>query len=134
MSGATLTFLGVVIVAFAGLAGTLGAQRIISRANRASEADRLDLEERKVNREDFDAITRELRTSLAEMDRKLNAAESAREAAETRANLADSRAERAETRALRAERAAQRLEKRVTQLEAVLRENGMPIPPHPLSA
>lgn len=142
MSAALWTFLGLAFVALCGTAGAIGAQRVIARANRATAADQLvvqqradadrhELEERKVNREDFDAITRELRASLAEMDRKLNAAESAREAAETRANLADRRAERAEERARLAERAAQRLERRVSQLETVLRENGMPIPPQP---
>lgn len=145
MSAAWLTFLGIVFVALCGLAGTIGAQRVIARANRATaaeqiaaqkkaDADRHDLEERKVNREDFDAITRELRTSIAELRIELNAAESAREAAETRANLADTRAERAEARALKAERAAQRLEHRVTQLEDVLRANDMTIPPQPASA
>lgn len=126
--------LGTVVVALSGLAGVLGASWISNRSTTRAQVAANELEERKVNREDFDAITRELRASLVEMDRKLNAAESAREAAETRANLADARAERAEARAAAAERAAQRLEKRVSQLEDVLRANDMTIPPQPASA
>jgi chromosome segregation ATPase len=131
VSPALLTFVGIVFVALCGLAGTIGAQRVIARANRdtaadqlaaqrKADADRHELEERKVNREDFDAITRELRASLAEMDRKLTLAEQARNTAESRAATAEQRADR--------------LERRVTQLEEVLRENHMTIPPQPASA
>lgn len=138
MSAAWIALIGVVFAGLCTVAGGVGAQRVIARANRATAADQLaaqakadqdrnDLEERKVNREDFDAITRELRASIAELRMELNAAESAREAAEQRALLSDRRAERAEER-------ARLLERRVSQLESILRDNGMPIPPHPMTA
>ena len=92
------------------------------RQTRASHKDTMVLEERRVGREEFDSVTRELRESLD--DEK-----TARIAAEQRAQSAETRSVEAERRAVEAEQRAVRTERRVTQLEGALRAAEIPVPP-----
>lgn len=67
MNGEALAFAGTALVAICGLAGVLGASWISNRAAARQRAAQTAIDERKVDRDEFDSITRELRASLAEV-------------------------------------------------------------------
>jgi septal ring factor EnvC (AmiA/AmiB activator) len=98
MSPAVLTFAGVAFVAVCGLAGSLGASWISKRAADRQRAAQNAIDERKVDREEFDSLTRELRTSLNDVRTELAEERTARRESDRRAMAAEERAERAEQR------------------------------------
>lgn len=80
------------------------------------------LSERVVDREDFDAVMNRMQKALDRADVRIGQLETKLEAeGEAR--------QRAEHRAERAEKRAYALERRVTQLEQVLRDNDITVPP-----
>ena len=72
MTAALITLAGVVIVALAGLAGTIGSSWMTKRSNDNAAVRAAQLEERKVNREDFDAITKNLWQSITDLNGRLD--------------------------------------------------------------
>lgn len=98
MSPAALTLAGVALVAFCGLAGTLGASWISNRAAAQQRAAQTLIDERKVNLEEFNALKQELRESLTDVKAELLAEHDARLASDARAEAAEKRAEKAEAR------------------------------------
>jgi flagellar biosynthesis GTPase FlhF len=114
-------------------AASLGVGLLTYRNNRAGMTATNAIENRKVDQSEFDSITRELRASLVDVRRDLDEEREMREKADERAAAAEQRAQRAEERADAAERKSAevtgRLTKRVEQLEQVLRENDMTVPP-----
>lgn len=129
MSATLITAAAAVLVALCGGAGAIGASWISTRATKRATANQLTLDERKVDREDFDAITTNLWKALAETNTKLETAEKARATAELRATEAERRAASAEQRAGQAEDRALQLDRRVGQLEDAMRDAHIPIPP-----
>lgn len=90
MNGPVLTFLGVAVVAFSGLAGTLGASWISKRSSERAQEN----EGRKIGRDEFDSFTRELRLSITDLKAELASERAARGAAEERAERAERRIDR----------------------------------------
>jgi chromosome segregation ATPase len=111
-----VTGLGVVIVAIL----TTRANRKGERATEALGRQQAELNERVVDREDFESIVEQLRTSLADVRAELAQVKTDLEAEATARRAAERRATAAERRADAAERKATDLEERVTHLE---REN-----------
>lgn len=97
MSPAALTLAGVAFVAVCGLAGTIGASWISKRAGDRQRAAQNAIDERKVDREEFDSLTRELRSSLTDVRAELATEREARRAAEQRAERAEQRIDRIAT-------------------------------------
>lgn len=140
MSAAALTLVGTVVVALSGMAGVLGASWISKRASERANVQVAAIEERAnarasavaervVDREDFDAVMTRMDRELDRSDKRMGELEGRLELEVTARAKAEERAIQAEERALQAEARAQRLERRVTQLEAILRAEGMTIPP-----
>ncbi len=94
MTSGMLTFLGVVVVALSGVAGTLGASWISKRSSERAQEN----ESRKIDREEFDSFTRELRASLSDVRQELSDERGARQKSDRRAEQAEKRAEDAEKR------------------------------------
>lgn len=110
---AIVTTLGLIVIA-------LIADRQSKRGARATNA----LAERVVDREDFDAVMTRMERDLERSDKRITDLETRLEAEVTAREKAEERAERAEKRAAA-------LERRVTQLEEVLRQHDIPVPPQP---
>lgn len=118
MTPAIATLVGGLCAAISALVASGLTKRTADRA-RIAQAE---IDERKVNREDFDSITANLWKSIGQLEAQLTDERAARVTAENRAIAAESRAQAAET-------SVHRLEDRVSQLEAVLEQHNMPIPP-----
>lgn len=115
MNAALVTLAGVVVVALFGFLGTLAASYMSTRSATQAAVTAAQLEERKVNREDFAEITKQLWASITDLNGRLDVETRARRAAEERAEQAESK--------------AAALEQRVDQLEAALGDAGLAIPP-----
>lgn len=131
LASAIVTTLGVLIVGLL----TYRQNRKGAAATNALNQRANELAERVVDREDFETIVEQLRTSLADVrselaqvKRDLAAEVAARREAEKRATAAERRAEAAERRADAAEKRVDLLQRRVVQLERVLREQDIPVP------
>lgn len=139
VASAIVTTIGVIVVGVL----TYRQNRKGAAATNALNQRANELAERVVDREDFETIVAQLRTSLADVRTELaqvkedlaaevkarREAETRAADAERRAEAAERRAEAAERRAGQAERRATRLELRVGQLERVLRDAQIPVPP-----
>lgn len=110
-------------------AGSLAVSFVTSRQNRRGAAATNAVAARVVDREDFDAVMTRMENDLTRSDKRMTDLETRLEIEVTARAAAEERAIQAEDRALQAEARAQRLERRVTQLEAILRAEGMTIPP-----
>ena len=130
VSAPMLTFLGVVVIALSAVMSA-GATALVTRRASARSSD---LEERRVGLDEFEAHKNFMSGQIKDLRAELVVEHDARVAAEGRADTAERRADEAGALAAEARGTARRLDVRVGQLEAVLRENGMPIPPQPLSA
>ncbi len=97
---------------------------ITTRQNRKGAEATNALNERVVDRDDFEAV-------MTRMERDLERSEKRITDLETRLEAEVDARERAEERAVGAERRAAALERRVTQLEEVLRQHDIPVPPPP---
>ena len=126
------TAIALVVVAVITGLFTLAATLVTKRADRRAQAVIAGLETRKVDREEFDSITRELRAELDRMRTELATERRARAKSDERASAAELRAAHAEQRAADAERAGaaatRKLARRVAQLERAMRERDIPIP------
>jgi NAD-specific glutamate dehydrogenase len=106
------------VVAVGGLVVSL----VTNRNNRRGQQSTSEIEGRRVGRDEFDSITRELRESLDDVKKELADERDLRAKSDERAAAADERAKTATA-------ATRRLVRRVEQLENVLRDHDMPVPP-----
>lgn len=118
--------------------GSMLVAIITTRQNRQGQKDTKFLEERVVNRDDFEKVMERMEKDLQRSDkareadsRRITDLENRLEAEVQERVKADRKASDAEKRAADAEKRADRLERRVAQLEQVLEEHNIPVPPLP---
>lgn len=98
-------------------AGLVAVALIVYKQTRKGEKATTALQERVVDREDFDAVMDRMETALERADKRITELESKLEAEVRARKEADGRAAAAEKRASAAERRVTQLTKRVKQLE-----------------
>ncbi len=105
------------VLAAGSVAVALLAYRQTAKGNKATTS----LQERVVDREDFDSVMTRMEASLARADKRIDELEARLESEVTARERAEERANRAERRADVAEREVARLKERVAHLEGELR-------------
>lgn len=120
-----------VISALVIAAGSVLVAVVTTRQNRQGQKATEKLNERVVNREDFEKVMDRMDKDLVRYEKRVGDLENRLDDEVKERMKADDRASEAEKRAERVEKHAERLEKRVRQLVAVLEEHDIPVPPMP---